>query len=168
MAESPASLKKQFDKESAGNIISLNDLAGILGLNTAFQKLVEAHIPADIVVKSQIDPVFRQTDQEDLRFVPEIYHHKEGMPLPCKDFWLQVHIKGIKDNPVMGLKFMDMGDGTFDMCMPYLTSIMDGDIYYRPVLGHHVIENVVTLVHRAIGKPLKNEPPSLLAPPPVP
>lgn len=159
MSTSP--LKETFALKSA-HTMTLDEISRLLEMPTSFPRLVSAHIPAEIATKSFFDTESLFSEQEILKFVPERYPPLEdGREMPAKDFWLQVHIKGIEDNPIMGVKFMDIGNGAYDLSCAFLTSIIDGDLYYRPNLGHFIIEQVEAVIHNTMGKPLKLQPPEL-------
>ncbi len=160
MAETPAPLTEKFSRSREDNIIAAEDLAAILGMPTAFAKLLASYQREEIAVKSEKDPVYsRLTAQESLVFVPQAADDNSEAAT-YKDFWLHVHIKGAHKNPVMKLKFADLGSGRFEMSSPLMETIYRrGTLYYRPVLGHETIGNVEILIHNAFNKPLKVDPP---------
>ena len=166
MADNPAALRAHFNSTVNDNIITIDDLASMLGMPSAFAKLISAYNKEDIAVKSAKDPVYAHiTAQEKLVFVPEGYNPADNAAARHKDFWLQIHVKGAEENPVMLLKFMDLGEGRLDMSSAQVTSIYNhGPLYYRPVLGHEAIENIEILIHNVLKKSLKIEPQM----PPVP
>lgn len=145
---------------SNDNIISLHDLAAMLGRWTSLPRLIKNRTPSEITIQSQTDPDNNDVvERETLKFVPEIYRGEAGAVSLYNDFWLQIHIKGAEGNPVMALKFSDLGNDRYEMSSPHLTTIYDNDeLYYRPVLGHEIIESIETLIHKALKRPLKEEP----------
>lgn len=155
MPEKASWVQSELTTEFTKRVISLNELSALLNLCVPFPQTVENHVEDDIAFKKTPDG-----DLETLKFVPERYAPlANGRVLTCKDFWLQVHIKGMEAlNPIMGLKFMQIDDDIFEMSMGFLTSINDGELYCRPVLGHRTIEQVEMLVHTNLGKTLKPEP----------
>lgn len=159
MVNSPASIYSRFKNASGTTVITMEELSEIVGLPRAFPELVKRHVADMIDAVTGYDSIVAGSQREYLYFAPEIYPQENGASLPYKNFWLQIHIDGIPAIPVMGIKFMEISEGRFEVSSPYLTSITGkGELYYRPVLGHHIISNVEALIHSELKKPLKPEP----------
>ncbi len=150
MTHSP--LKETYEKASL-QVMSVKDIGLLLEQPSAFPVLLKNFKTEDIVTKAGDTPFVREV----LKFVPEYYPPlDDGRVMSCRDFWLQVALRDKKqeDNVIMGLKFMDMGDGTYDVSSPFIARITK-DLSYRATLGHHIIERFEALTHEAIKKAQK-------------
>lgn len=156
-------LKETFAYE-ATYIMTVDEISRMLEMPSSFPVLLRAYGTQELRTKSAHDSEQSRSEEEILKFVPEgPVKLEDGRELGCKDFWLQIHIKGNRYNPVTGVKFMDLGEGRYEVAQAYLTSIMEApelaqDLCYRPTLGSHIIEQVDALAHNVLGKPLKLEP----------
>ncbi len=142
-------LKETFVKPSQ-QILSVQALATMLEQPSAFPLLLKNFKTEDIVTKAGDEPFVREV----LKFVPEHYPPlADGRALTCRDFWLQVALRDGKseDSTIMGLKFMDMGDGLYDVSSPFVARITQ-DMPYRATFGHHVIARFQDLIDEAIRK----------------
>jgi hypothetical protein len=143
--------------------MTVEQIAQMLEMPTSFPVLLRAYMPAEIRVANSVDAEFADRTKEILKFVPDgILNLEDGRELPVRDFWLQIEIDKCKHNPVTALKFMDMGNGRYDVAQAFLTTMLESDklgqdLYYRPTLGNHIIEQVEALAHTVVGKPLKPE-----------
>lgn len=135
-------LRETFEKPSM-LVMSADDIGRLLEQPTSFRVLLKNFKAEDIVTKADHELPLREV----LKFVPEHYPPTaDESPLTCKDFWLQVALRDgkTKDNVIMGLKFMDIGDDRYDVSSPFIAAITK-DITYKAALGHHVIERFETL-----------------------
>ena len=148
-------LKDTYEKASL-KVLSVKELSQMLELPSAFPVLLNNFKPQDIVTKADGDPFAHEV----LKFVPEHYTLPGDTPArTCRDFWLQVALRDQKqeDNVIIGLKFMDMGDGLYDVSSPFIARITK-DLSYRATFGHHVIERFEALTHEIIKRAQKPAP----------
>lgn len=145
----PGKLKETFEKPSL-LVLSVDEISHILEQPSSFPLLLKNFKAEDLATKADNEPSLREV----LKFVPEHYPPLEdGRTLACRDFWLQVALRDGKtaDNLIMGLKFMDMGDGRYDISSPFIAPITK-DFSYRAAFGHHVIERFETLTRDMLKK----------------
>ena len=162
MAHIPSDTKPVAESAPVTAIITIAALAGALKLDSpdTLKLCIDNQVNAEIASRVVMDE--DRIEGEALAIVPEIYPPLEdGRVLTCRDFWLQVHMRDCGQNPVMGLKFMDMGDGTYEMSSAFLTYIFDKTLYFRPTLGHEAIEGAEGLIHSQLRIALKQTPPAL-------
>ncbi len=148
-------LKETYEKASL-QVLSVKDLGQMLEQPSAFPVLLKNFKQEDIVTKAGDTPFAREV----LKFVPEHYPPMDdGHALSCRDFWLQVALRDKKeeDNVIIGLKFMDMGNGLYDVSSPFIARITE-DLYYRATFGHHIIERFEALTHDIMKKTQRPAP----------
>lgn len=162
MAHIPSHIKSVAESAPVTALITVAALAGALKLDSpeTLKLCIDNQVNGEIASRVVMDE--DRIEGEALVIVPEIYPPLEdGRVLTCRDFWLQVHMRDCRKNPVMGLKFMDMGNGTYEMSDAFLTFIFDKALYFRPTLGHEAIEGAEGLIHNQLRMTLKQTPPAL-------
>lgn len=159
-------LKPTFAYE-ATRFMTVAEIAQMLDMPTSFPLLLKAGMAHELHCKNDLDTTAGTSAVEILKFVPEKQPVLEdGRVLTCRDFWLQIHIKGARQNPVTAIQFIDREDGRYEVASAYLTKIDDKafaehSLHFRPGLGHHIIEQVDRLAHSISGRAVKLEPPEL-------
>lgn len=162
MAHLPSHIKPAAEQSPASALMTIAALASALKLDSpeTLKLCVDHQVNGELASRVVMDE--DRIEGEALVIVPEIYPPlDDGRVLTCRDFWLQVHLRDCEQNPVMGIKFMDMGDGTYEMSSAFLTYIFDKALYFRPTLGHDAIEGAESLIHDQLRKTLKQPPPAL-------